>query len=338
MLINIYIITSIILNTLLLIFFFSICKYISIYDSPINKLKTHKKKILSTGWLFTFFSLVGYFLIIIFDKDLIFKDLLISSYFELYVFLFGFFSFFLVGLLDDLNKLGVSERLIFIILTVLIIINLDKNLIISTFDLNLFNLTISFDFFHSYVFTILCALTLVNMFNFFDGINLQIGTYFFISFLSLFVHLNEYNLLLLTILFSLLPFLYLNFKNKAFIGNTGIYIISYLFFYIICKNYVVLKSINVDLLILIFFVPFTDMVRLIISRIINKKNPLKGDLNHLHHRLLKVYGFKKSICLSSLILILPIFMFFYLNFSTNFILFLQMLLYFQLIYVTKKVS
>ena len=42
-------------------------------------------------------------------------------------------------------------------------------------------------------------------------------------------------------------------------------------------------------------VPGIDMLRLFIQRLLNKQNPFYGDRNHIHHLLLKKYGYNKTI-------------------------------------------
>ena len=43
------------------------------------------------------------------------------------------------------------------------------------------------------------------------------------------------------------------------------------------------------------FLPGIDMIRLFFIRIKNKKNPFSPDRNHLHHKLLKKFGYKYTI-------------------------------------------
>ena len=52
-------------------------------------------------------------------------------------------------------------------------------------------------------------------------------------------------------------------------------------------------------------IPGLDMLRLFLSRIINKKNPFFGDLNHFHHLLIKKFTLKISLFIYMTIIIWP---------------------------------
>ena len=53
-------------------------------------------------------------------------------------------------------------------------------------------------------------------------------------------------------------------------------------------------------------VPGLDLIRLFVIRIINKKNPLSSDRNHLHHLLIKNYTFNKTLIIILLLVSFPI--------------------------------
>ena len=86
-----------------------------------------------------------------------------------------------------------------------------------------------------------------------------------------------------------------------------------------------------DHIFLILFVPAIDMLRLFIIRLAQKKNPFKGDLNHLHHIVNNFTKDKnKTIFITLILCILPsIFLIF--NLNTLLILLLNLMAYFSLI-------
>ena len=51
-------------------------------------------------------------------------------------------------------------------------------------------------------------------------------------------------------------------------------------------------------------IPGIDMLRLFISRLINKKDPFSGDNNHIHHLLLKFCNNNNDLAILSTLLIL----------------------------------
>ena len=70
--------------------------------------------------------------------------------------------------------------------------------------------------------------------------------------------------------------------GKIFMGNSGTFFISFLLGILFIYSYKN-KIISVEEIILLMFLPGIDMIRLFIIRILNKKSPFSGDLNHIHH-------------------------------------------------------
>ena len=52
-------------------------------------------------------------------------------------------------------------------------------------------------------------------------------------------------------------------------------------------------------------IPGLDMFRLFLVRIINKKNPFAGDLNHFHHLLIKKFSLKASLFIYMTLIVWP---------------------------------
>jgi len=53
-------------------------------------------------------------------------------------------------------------------------------------------------------------------------------------------------------------------------------------------------------------IPGIDLIRLFITRILNKKNPLNPDRQHLHHLLIEKISLNKSLLIIFCLLIFPI--------------------------------
>tara|TARA_B100000242_G_C42974462_1_gene452253 strand:- start:499 stop:1062 length:564 start_codon:yes stop_codon:yes gene_type:complete len=182
----------------------------------------------------------------------------------------------------------------------------------------------------------LSVLLLANAINMFDGINLQLILFCLFIF---FIFIIKGFLPLFFILFSI-SFIFLgllNFQNKVFIGDSGCYLISAILgstFIYQYQNYE--NFLFGDEIFLILLIPALDMLRLFISRIMNKKNPFKGDLNHLHH---KVENYVKNKNLTVLITIclcvLPSFLIFF-ELKTYNILIINLIIYFSLILFLKN--
>ena len=118
-------------------------------------------------------------------------------------------------------------------------------------------------------------------------------------------------------------------------GDSGIYLFSFILGYLIIKtyNYEILK--NADSVFIIMMVPGIDMLRLFIIRILNKKNPFRPDMLHIHHFLVKKYKYKVSIIFLNLIILIPIISM-YLKINSLFIILTYAISYLPLMKFLKK--
>ena len=293
-----FFICTVLLN--LSIFFFQdkIDKAVNIYDKPDKIRKFHKGSIPLTGGILIFINL---FFFIIFDFFLEKKLFFFQDFFNYnriyFSFIFGLVSFFLLGLLDDKISISANLKLIIQILILFIVLLLDPNLKIEFIKFSFLDKNFYLNEF-SLIFSILCFLLFINAFNMFDGINGQSGLYALINFLIFYLFLDK--LIFLLIMFIMVIFLYKNFKNKIFLGNSGSYLISFLisFYYVKFYNTGIINE--ADFIGLIMFIPGLDLLRLFFLRIYKGKNPFSPDRNHLHHILLKKFNYKWSIFLFSL--------------------------------------
>jgi len=246
-------------------------------------------------------------------------------------FIFLIFSFFIVGFCDDKIKLNPLMRFVLIFLLIILFLINSEFLILN----------INFTFKNSFLienkiaqifFTSFCIVAFINALNFFDGINLQVSIY---SILVLtFFSFIKFSFFLLIIILSLLFFLILNYKNKSFLGDSGVYILGV----IISLTSINLHNSNLlyaDEVIFLMFLPGLDMIRLFFERIINKKNPFLGDNHHIHH-LLKKKFFGKTILITIFISFFPFLIYkLFVVFKVQiFIIFV--LLYFMMVNLLKK--
>ena len=123
-------------------------------------------------------------------------------------------------------------------------------------------------------------------------------------------------------------------KEKSFLGDSGVYSISFLTAVIILVHY---KTNHIDFLDLIIMtlIPSLDLFRLFIRRIIAKKSPFLPDKNHLHHRLLNKIGFIKTVILFEFFFISSL-VFIYFNYETKLLYIITyVIIYLLIIYFTK---
>jgi UDP-N-acetylmuramyl pentapeptide phosphotransferase/UDP-N-acetylglucosamine-1-phosphate transferase len=225
---------------------------------------------------------------------------------------------FFAGVKDDIHTLSPLKKLIiqiFASLVVLVSFNIRITGFYGIFGINELSLIMS------YFLTIIIFIVLINAYNLIDGIDGLAGSIALIIFIFygfiFFETNNLYGLILsVTIIGAIIAFLFFNLtksRRKIFMGDTGSMFIGFLIVYvsIIILNTEKLpinlnNNISIVVLALLSF-PLLDTIRIFTIRILSRKNPLKADKNHIHHRLLKL-GFShiKSTLLISIFVILNV--------------------------------
>tara|TARA_B100000780_G_C20858153_1_gene341139 strand:- start:142 stop:537 length:396 start_codon:yes stop_codon:yes gene_type:complete len=128
-----------------------------------------------------------------------------------------------------------------------------------------------------------------------------------------------------------------NYKQKIFLGDNGVYIFSFILSLLIIKTYQNdYTNFFVEEIIIILFIPFIDMMRLFIVRILKNKNPLVADREHLHHILLNKFGLIKTNILLISPLIFSLLLTKYTNISLIIIIFINLILYLFLLRFKKN--
>jgi UDP-N-acetylmuramyl pentapeptide phosphotransferase/UDP-N-acetylglucosamine-1-phosphate transferase len=193
------------------------------------------------------------------------------------------------GILSDVIK-NFSPRLRLFIQFILILIFLVKNeIFISDTRINFFNHLLEIKLI-TYLFTSYCLLILINGANFIDGINLSAAGYFLIIIAAVFfLGLNNevtFDLYLTKVLIiSLVVFLFFNFLKYAFLGDNGVYLLSFIsgvfVIQLITSNAIISPYFAINLL----WYPCFENLFSIIRKIISKKDPMTPDNMHLHHLL-----------------------------------------------------
>lgn len=303
---NFYVISIVISNFILILYIDKITSLIGIFDKPDGVRKLQVTPVAPIGGILIVFNLFILLLITFFYKNFfVINNTLFKISGEYY--LRGYFSFFItsiiffiIGLYDDKKDLTPSFKLSSLFFVTLCTILIDETLVLNQLKFATTDHIIILGNF-SFIFTIICFLFLLNALNLYDGINLQSGINFIIIY-GFFIFRGIFPELVIPILIGNLFFLYLNYKNKIYFGDNGIYINSYIIGYIVIKsyNYNINNSLECDEVLLLFLIPTLDAIRLFISRISNLKNPFFGDRNHIHHLLL---GRIKNIYIVNIILI-----------------------------------
>ena len=301
---TIFILLIILFNFLLITFFDKIKLFKVNIDKPDGKRKLHKKPIPLAGGIIIFLNLIIYFLFISKYTNILLDEVIFKSSKSFVIFFITSFLIFILGFIDD--KYNISAFIKFFIITIFItlILVLDESLNLNLIKFSFINNEIYLSE-YSLIFTCFCFLVFLNAFNMFDGINLQSSIYSITILLSiLFFYSNL--LIVKVILISILSYSYLNFKNKAFLGDSGSLLLAFLIGYLFIKfyNYGIIDF--TDEVVLYMLLPGIDLIRLFFKRIFEKRNPLKPDRFHLHHLLLSRYSYKRTLIILFSLIIMPI--------------------------------
>ena len=206
---------------------------------------------------------------------------------------------FIVGVYDDFYKADFKLKFFLQIIVAKILI--DQGYVISNYY-GLFGLY-EVPWLLAQLSTIFVFLVVVNAINFIDGIDGLaiteiIKAILLIEFFSDgFTTLSNLGFLVIC---SLIPLYYFNFKKrgKVFLGDGGsmflgtlamVYLIS-----VLGDNYTMINEFQINkalFCVLVLIYPLTDLLRVFILRLKEKKSPFVADQNHLHH-LLHKKGYK----------------------------------------------
>lgn len=329
--INYLYIILVIFNLLFLFFFKKIAKIINIFDYPDKKRKIHLKKTASIGGVLIFFNLLIFFLFYIFLKDILLVNATPFSNEEPILLLI--ILLFFVGIFDDKLNLNANFKFILFFFVFCLLLLFDNTLMIKyinfSFTKDSYNITNI-----SFFFTILSLLLFINAFNMFDGLNLQSSIYSLFFFI-IFIVRGAYPEICTVVVIALLFFSYLNYSDKCFLGNNGTLLISSIISIIAIKSTNTLKVFKADEIFLMMLLPGLDLFRLLFVRILKHKHPFSADRNHIHHILLRKFGYIKTLLFISALIIIPNYLSIFEGFTTYCIL-ITLFLYSFIIYKFNK--
>lgn len=315
-------------NLVLLFFFQKISKYINIFDLPDEKRKIHINKTPLLGGLIFLINIFVYLIyVVIVNKSPIFEIFGFQKHLSAFVFIFSLIVLFVIGFVDD--KVQLSAKLRLALLTIIISINLLVN---PELNISLIKLSFSSPFSIgdlSFFWTFLCFLLFINAFNFFDGLNLQsAGLIYSIS--IFFLYKNIFFDFFIVIFIANTVFLYLNYQSKIFLGNSGSFFLPFLFGSLFISSYNNSSSLMADEIVVLMLIPGWDLLRLFFLRIMQKKNPMTADNNHIHHYLINKFSQTRSAIIIQLLIWIPFSLSQYLGYI-HFILMAQTICYFLII-------
>ena len=263
-------------------------KYYVLIDIPDNKRKLHSHPTPLTGGFAILLGVLLTFFIISNLSDLfIYKNISI-----LLPFLLAGFVCLVTFMIDDIFAISAKLRLFLqsllvlglILATDIYIVLLPDLLYLGAIDLGIFGIP----------FTVFCCAGIMNAFNMIDGLD---GLCSAISLNALlFIFFGNISIELIILIGSISGFILYNIgffgkKRRIFLGDSGSNFLglsvafSCIYF---ADNISINTTGNISAVTMLWFVaiPLWDCIRVIISRIINKKPTFEPDRDHIHHMLL----------------------------------------------------
>ena len=324
---------SIILNFFLVVFFNNLSNALGIFDAPDNKRKLHKTNVASIGGVIFFLNLVLFFIFILLSSEFIndYKLKFLNGKKQYFVFFILSSLIFFIGIIDDkVNLSALKKSILFFIIIIFSII--DENITVDFITFEFFNNKISTNQL-AFIISMISIFYFMNAINMFDGIDIQTPLYLVLIFVFLMLKGEK------IVIFLLIPgifFLFLNFKGKCFLGNSGSYFLGFMISIILIK----INQANPDLLtseeiLIILSLPCFELFRLFSERIIKQQSPFAGDLNHIHHLLNKKFNTLHTSLLTNGFIFIPLIISHYLEFKIVVFIF-QLFSYYFIVYQFKK--
>ena len=205
---------------------------------------------------------------------------------------------FCIGLLADIyKKFFPSIRLLLQTLIIFLFVKI-FNLTIKDVRIDFFNIILSKELI-SIIFTVFCITILINGSNFIDGVNLSAISYYLLVFSAILILSENNNLFtdkyfLKIQIFLLLTILVFNSINYVYLGDSGVYFVSFISSFVIIDFINNNSSISPYLGVLLLWYPCFENLFSIIRRLSSSKKTYQSDNYHLHH-LIYLFFLKKNV-------------------------------------------
>ena len=325
-----------IINFLFIYYYNKISIIYNLFDHPNEERKKQSFPVPLLGGIYLLLNFIFYcFYELNFGSWNFFYTLGFINNINIFVFITSILLFFFLGFIDDkINLKPLSKIVLFVFLLYIIFISNEK---VNINQLNFLILEKKIDLYQlGLPFSVLCVVTLINALNMMDGID-GISVIFFSSIFSCFAFLNFQQSFSLIILIALFSFSILNFRGKAYLGDSGVYLLSFITAIFLITFYEE-KNLYVENILLMIFLPSIDFFRLVAIRIYKNKSPFLADRNHFHHLLESKFSKIKSYAVLTFFIYLPIILSLFLEINEALALLIMIIIYFSFLYFLKKIN
>ena len=138
----------------------------------------------------------------------------------------------------------------------------------------------------------------------YDGLDKQSGLLLLV-YLIFFYFLTNFSVIFIYLLIPLIFFIIYNKKGKLFLGNNGSNFLSF-FVAVITIRLAENQVLTVEDIMVLFAIPGYELIRLFFVRIKENKSPLNGDLNHIHHLLIKKFNYFQTLLIILSLTVIPV--------------------------------
>jgi UDP-GlcNAc:undecaprenyl-phosphate GlcNAc-1-phosphate transferase len=271
-----------------------ISNFTGLADTPDKIRKFHKK---TTPLIGSFPIVISSLIYIFFFKE--------ENIYFIHITLVSIF-FFVIGLIDDKYNIKYQNKFFLTALISFFFLYFNENFLINSIYFETFEINKTLIKSHSIILTIVCIIILINTFNFTDGIN-GLSSLIAVVWLGSLLLFSQSTLILV---FLIIICLILNsfpiFKGNYFLGDSGTLFLSSFISLTTVYIFNTRNLISYEEIFLVFMIPGLDMIRLVVIRLKNQKNPFLPDRNHLHHYLIRKYSLTRTLFIYTLIMTLPI--------------------------------
>jgi UDP-GlcNAc:undecaprenyl-phosphate GlcNAc-1-phosphate transferase len=202
----------------------------------------------------------------------------------------------LVGFADDQSHTSPTARVLSLLVFVAVALVVEPELVIRTVNWGSFTPT-AIPAWMCVGLVSIAAVGLVNAVNMADGQNGIVGSMYVVWALCLLcVSSGPSAAIALLLLSSSLVFLAFNLNGKLFLGDCGSYGVTFVIGLLTLLAHA-RGQVSFEAIIVWFFIPIMDCLRLLTTRPLRGHSPFVGDRDHFHHRLEDKMG--KSLGLAS---------------------------------------
>ena len=205
----------------------------------------------------------------------------------------GIYSFILfslvilvLGILSDLKLIRSAKKKLFLQIFFILFYIIYNDVQLSDTRIDFLNMILRNNYIN-YFFVTFCILIIVNGSNFIDGMNtLCIGYYLLITSIIYYLKLSDLisieNISILYLFIVLLFAFIINLKNKFFLGDSGSYLIGFIFSILLINIYKWNPGLSPFFIILLLWYPSYENLFSIFRKNILKKSAMYPDAKHMH--------------------------------------------------------